>query len=143
MPKSKLNMSHSTEDPSANGTVAPLCVVPEKTSDSHSVNTPSETCIDAGRLPEEVYTNTLPGWRAELRRKCVEVVEWESEIIATCQVLLSSRGQVRRKSSSSSSCFPGSCSVALARHVFCAHFDAWHAYILSRLSSRVFLFWVR
>ncbi|KAI0048889.1 hypothetical protein FA95DRAFT_1604846 [Auriscalpium vulgare] len=39
----------------------------------------------AGRLPEEVYTNTLPWWRAAARRKLVGVVEWESAILARWQ----------------------------------------------------------
>ena len=77
----------------------PLGVVPPKTSGPHTANTPNKTGVDAGRLPEEVYANTLPWWRAELRRKCIEVVERESEVIATWQVLLSSRGQMRGKSS--------------------------------------------
>ena len=42
--------------------------------------------VAAGRLPEEVYANTLPWWRAALRRKCVAVVEWESEVIGEWQV---------------------------------------------------------
>ena len=42
--------------------------------------------VGAGRLPEEVYANTLPWWRAALRRKCVAVVEWETEVIGEWQV---------------------------------------------------------
>ena len=42
--------------------------------------------IAAGRLPEDVYTNTLPGWRAALRRKCLAVVERESKVIGEWQV---------------------------------------------------------
>jgi hypothetical protein len=42
--------------------------------------------VEAGRLPEEVYTNMLPWWRAVLRRKCVAVVECESEVIGKWQV---------------------------------------------------------
>jgi len=38
--------------------------------------------VAAGRLPEDVYTNTLPSWRAALRRKCVAVVERESKVIS-------------------------------------------------------------
>ncbi|KAH9961635.1 hypothetical protein BGW80DRAFT_1210922 [Lactifluus volemus] len=41
--------------------------------------------VAAGRLPEEIYTNTLPRWRATLRRKCVSVVELESEVIGKWQ----------------------------------------------------------
>jgi hypothetical protein len=44
--------------------------------------------VAAGRLSEDVYTNTLPSWRAALRRKSVAVVEWESEVIAKLQVCL-------------------------------------------------------
>jgi membrane-associated phospholipid phosphatase len=41
--------------------------------------------VAAGRLPEDVYTNYLSWWRAALRRKCVAVVERESEVIAKWQ----------------------------------------------------------
>lgn len=79
------------EDPSAldNGTIIgrsqAMDVAPPKRSEPH--NTGED--IAAGRLPEDVYTNTLPWWRAALRRKCVVVVEWESEIIGKWQVRLS------------------------------------------------------
>ena len=54
------------------------------------------TTIAAGRLPEEIYTNTLPSWRLALRQRCLVVVERESEIIARWQVrpLLLSAGPV-------------------------------------------------
>ena len=42
--------------------------------------------VSAARLPEEVYTNTLPWWQAALRKKCVAVVGWESEVIGEWQV---------------------------------------------------------
>ena len=42
--------------------------------------------VAAGRLPEDVYTNTLPGWRAALRRKCLALVERESKVIGEGQV---------------------------------------------------------
>ncbi|KAH9021637.1 hypothetical protein EDB84DRAFT_1274894, partial [Lactarius hengduanensis] len=38
-----------------------------------------------GRLPEEIYTSTLPSWRAAVWRQCLAAVEWESEIIAQWQ----------------------------------------------------------
>ena len=61
-----------------------------KRSEPHNPGEEHTARIDAGRLPEDVYTNTLPWWRAALRRKCVVVVEWESEIIGKWQVRLSS-----------------------------------------------------
>jgi hypothetical protein len=66
-------------------------VTPPKGSEPHTNDFPGEKLtagIAAGRLPEYVYTNTLPWWRAALRRKCVTVVEWESEIIGKWQVRL-------------------------------------------------------
>jgi len=42
--------------------------------------------IAAGRLPEDIYTNTLPSWRAALRRRCVAIVERENKVIAEWQV---------------------------------------------------------
>lgn len=105
--------------------------------------------VAAGRLPEDVYANTLPWWRAALRRKSVAVVEWESEVIAKWQVRLflplSSRVPNDRGRKSLIlwfRIFTGACPVALARHVLCAYFDAWHAHVLSRVPSRVFLLWV-
>lgn len=61
-----------------------------KGSEPHTDEFPGEehTAVAAGRLPEDVYTNTLPPWRAALRRKCVAVVEWESEVIVKLQVRL-------------------------------------------------------
>ncbi|EMD34637.1 hypothetical protein CERSUDRAFT_116813 [Gelatoporia subvermispora B] len=41
--------------------------------------------LAAGRLPEEVYERTLSPWRAAVRRRLVQTVEWESEIIAAMQ----------------------------------------------------------
>lgn len=48
--------------------------------------------VAAGRLPEEVYERTLTPWRAAVRRRLVQAVEWESRIIAAMQV----RCQFRR-----------------------------------------------
>jgi len=42
--------------------------------------------VAAGRLPEDIYMNTLPSWQAALRRKCVAIVEWESKVITEWQV---------------------------------------------------------
>ena len=49
-------------------------------------NRQQNTNVAAGRLPEEVYTGTLPPWRAALRRQCVAMVEWECVVIAEWQV---------------------------------------------------------
>ncbi|KAI0317450.1 hypothetical protein OF83DRAFT_1058645 [Amylostereum chailletii] len=46
--------------------------------------------VAAGRLPEEVYANTMSGWRNALRKKLVRCVEWESVVLAGWQ------GKVRR-----------------------------------------------
>ncbi|KAH9025948.1 hypothetical protein EDB85DRAFT_2149400 [Lactarius pseudohatsudake] len=48
-------------------------------------NRQQNTSVAAGRLPEEIYTSTLPSWRAAVRRQCLAVVERESEIIAQWQ----------------------------------------------------------
>lgn len=94
MPKSKIYTSPTAEDPSTNGTVTEaIGVVPLKKSEADSPEDHA-TGVAAGRLPEEVYTNTLSWRRAELRRRCVAVVEWETEVIATWQVLLSSQSRV-------------------------------------------------
>ena len=49
-------------------------------------NRQQNTAVAAGRLPEEIYSSTLPSWRAALRQKCLAAVEWESKIIAQLQV---------------------------------------------------------
>ncbi|EPQ53728.1 hypothetical protein GLOTRDRAFT_63378 [Gloeophyllum trabeum ATCC 11539] len=41
--------------------------------------------LDVGRLPGEVYDNSLMRWAAALRRRVVKRVEWESEVIAAMQ----------------------------------------------------------
>jgi hypothetical protein len=67
----------------------PLSAMDVASPKPHTGDFPSEghtAGVAAGRLPEDVYTNTLPSWRAALRRKCVAVVEWESEVIAKLQV---------------------------------------------------------
>jgi hypothetical protein len=97
MPKPQHYMTISAEDGSFNnGTVSedfranpPPTVASPKRSEHHtdeSLRKEHTAGVAAGRLPEEVYTNTLPWWRVALRRKCVEVVEWESEVIAKWQV---------------------------------------------------------
>ncbi|KAH9162887.1 hypothetical protein EDB89DRAFT_2234509 [Lactarius sanguifluus] len=48
-------------------------------------NRQQNTSVADGRLPEEIYANTLPSWRAAVRRQCLAVVEWESDIIAQWQ----------------------------------------------------------
>jgi len=100
-------MPHFADETSANDNstvtdrsqATPIDVAPLKRSDPHTDDFPGEqhtAGVAAGRLPEDVYTNTLPSWRAALRRKCVAVVEWESEVIVKLQVRpfpsLSSRG---------------------------------------------------
>jgi hypothetical protein len=98
MPNSHLYMPLSAKDPFAfdSSTVTersqatpPMDVAPLKT-EPHTDHSGEEHTagVAAGRLPEDVYTNTLPWWRAALRRKCVAVVEWESEVIAKGQVRL-------------------------------------------------------
>ena len=93
MPKSKFSMSFDAVDPSAFNSdmvaehfqaTPPMDIAPPKSSEPYIDDSPSEE--HAGRLPEEVYANTFPWWRAALRRKCVAVVEWESEVIAKWQV---------------------------------------------------------
>jgi dihydrosphingosine 1-phosphate phosphatase len=90
MPKSKLYMSHSADDaasPNGDGAArGPTPIRKEKESGPNSPKDHTTSVAPAGRLPEEVYTNMLPWWRAALRRKCVAVVEWESEFIGEWQV---------------------------------------------------------
>jgi hypothetical protein len=93
MPESKFHMSLPTDDAaSLNGDGAEA--VAEGLA---SVPTPirkksigfvehSTSVVAAGRLPEEVYENMLPWWRLALRRKCVAMVEWESQVIGEWQV---------------------------------------------------------
>jgi hypothetical protein len=100
MPKFKPSMSVSVDDHdhdhafSPNGTItegdpnpssSPTLLTLKK---AYSPDPGGEQTVNvgAGRLPEEVYTNMLPWWRAALRRKCVAVVEWETEIIGKWQV---------------------------------------------------------
>jgi hypothetical protein len=157
MSPSKLYMSLSTDAEDASppdGTVAkdspaipPFGVAPTAGKFGfHAGHPASEEDIPrvaAGRLPEEVYANTLPWWRAALRRKCVEVVEWESEILGRWQVrFLLDRPPASGERASSCTAFAGARPVALARHVLFADFDAWDAYVLSRVPSRDLLLWV-
>jgi hypothetical protein len=87
MPKSKLYVSLSADDAaSLNGDVGAAAASIRKKSGSGSEEEHMATVAAAGRLPEEVYANMLPGWRAALRRKCVAVVESESELIGKWQV---------------------------------------------------------
>jgi hypothetical protein len=97
MPKSKLYTKLSPDDdPALDDTVSedpsptppPGAALASKKSGSRPSYSPGEehtTTDAAGRLPEEVYTNTLPWWRAELRRRCVAIVERESQVIAQWQ----------------------------------------------------------
>jgi hypothetical protein len=90
MSKSKFYMSPSTDEAASlkgdgadvvcEGLVSFPTPIKKYTSEEHT------TSVAAGRLPEEVYVNMLPWWRAALRRKCVEVVEWESKVIGEWQV---------------------------------------------------------
>ena len=95
MPKSKPYMSVSADDDasSPNGSITeehptpsfPTTPTRKKAyspgpSGKHTVN------VAAGRLPEDLYTNALPWWRAALRKKFVAVVERESKVIAEWQV---------------------------------------------------------
>ena len=77
------------------------------------------------------------------------VVERESEVIGKWQVRLfpPSLREAQTTGGSKSlillfSCFAGACPVALARRILFAHFLAWHAHVLSRVPSPVFLLWV-
>jgi hypothetical protein len=99
MPNSNLNVPLPAEDASAfdsrsiteRSQATPMNVAPPKRSEPHTDNFPGEkhaAGVAAGRLPEDVYTNYLSWWRAALRRKCVAVVERESEVIAKLQVRL-------------------------------------------------------
>lgn len=61
--------------------------------DSDSVDSESiqEGDIDVvfrgvGLLPEEVYSRTLNWWRAGIRRRIVQNVEWESKALGRMQV---------------------------------------------------------
>ena len=61
-----------------------------------STETEEEALLDtavgaAGRQPEEVYTRTLSWWRAAIRRRIVQNVEWESAVLANMQVRLTFR----------------------------------------------------
>jgi hypothetical protein len=83
-------MPPSAEDASALAT-PPMDVADPKRSEPHTDDFRGEehtAGVAAGRLPEDVYTNYLSWWRAALRRKCVAVVERESEVIAKWQVRL-------------------------------------------------------
>jgi len=91
MPKSKhFTVSEDSSPPTPPSGVAQA----SKKNGSHSSYSPSEehttTTVAAGRLSEEVYTNILPWWRAELRRKTVSIVEWESQVIAQWQTRIRS-----------------------------------------------------
>ena len=96
MPKSKLFMSLSNEiaeespDASAPRLASPMLSKHISPPDYHGpkvdFNNQQNSTVAAGRLPEEIYTSTLPRWRAALRRQCLAVVEWESEVIAQWQV---------------------------------------------------------
>ena len=95
MPKSKPYMSVSADDDasSLNGSIAeehptPTFPTPPSRKKAYSPGPSREQTVNvaAGRFPEDVYTNTLPSWRAVLRRKCVAIVEWESKVIGEWQV---------------------------------------------------------
>src|SRR5579863_7669038 len=97
MPKSKLYMFLSNNAPSLNGDAAvsdgtsfsgpSLAPARKKSGLSPGYGEEHTTSnAAAGRLPEEVYANMLPSWRVALRRKCLSVVEWESEVIGEWQV---------------------------------------------------------
>jgi hypothetical protein len=60
----------------------------ERTSDIHSVDFAlgENESVDAGRLDERLYDDTLQWWRADIRRFLVNCVENESDIIAAMQV---------------------------------------------------------
>lgn len=80
---------HSTVTEHSKAT-PPMDVAPPKRREIHRGDLGEEHAagVAAGRLSEDIYANTLPWWRAALRRKFVAVVEWESEVIARWQVRL-------------------------------------------------------
>jgi len=94
MHKFKPSTSVSSDDdaPSLNGYIAEkhpnssFTTTPTRKK-AHSPGSSGEHTINvaAGRLPEDVYTNTLPSWRVAIRRKFVAVVEKESKVIAEWQ----------------------------------------------------------
>jgi len=92
MPKSNPFMSLSTEvaEVSPDASLPRLAPAPSKTGPPPDYYSPkigfkTQQNVPAGRLPEEIYTSTLPQWRAALRRQCLAVVEWETEVIAKWQ----------------------------------------------------------
>lgn len=50
---------------------------------SHDVILRADT---PGTLPADVYDTTLPWWRAAIRRKLTQSIEWESRVLAKMQV---------------------------------------------------------
>lgn len=74
---------------------------------------------DIGRQPLDAYDTILPGWRAAIRRKIVESVHEESEIIARMQVSRKCCRQYILKCYSE--CYP----FAMAGCLFCVHFVPW------------------
>ena len=95
MPQSKPYMASTAFENSTatehSQATPPVDVAPPKRGESHTDYFPGEkhtAGVAAGRLPEDIYANTLPWWRAALRRKFVAEVEWESEVIAKWQVRL-------------------------------------------------------
>ncbi|KAI9462865.1 hypothetical protein BJY52DRAFT_116203 [Lactarius psammicola] len=97
MPKSKLSMSLSDEVAEESPHASAPCIAPAPAPSKNGSppgyyepsivvkNRQQNSTVAAGRLPEEIYASTLPRWRAALRRQCVAVVEWESEVIAQWQ----------------------------------------------------------
>lgn len=143
MPKSKLFTSVSAEvaEESLDSSVPRLvsAPAPSKIGSPPAYSAPKfvseNTTVAAGRLPEEIYTSTLPLWRASLRRQCLAVVEWETGVIAQLQVrspFLPSYLGLEQEITD-----PGTLSTA--GHFFCSHIHARHTYLLSRLSPSVFL----
>ena len=79
--------SFTTGDASNNGDYKhSLSAVGSPTPKSEKMTDANGTLDAAGRLPEEVYMSTLPWWRYALRRKLLECVKWESDVLAAIQV---------------------------------------------------------
>lgn len=86
MSESKLSMSPDASAPFLTHAASKSGSHPDYYAPKTPFNNQQNTNVAAGRLPEEIYSSTLPSWRAALRRQCVAEVEWETGVIAQLQV---------------------------------------------------------